>query len=110
MPDDEERAGELDEERRAELAAQITAQVAADLWRTIDRRMRALEGPGWHGGHDPELCQVREGPEQGRLFWEVGERHLLVDKYVVEATPTRRRVIGPEGVIAEYELVRPELN
>jgi hypothetical protein len=94
-----------------------TAKTAAAAWRTIDRLMTAVEGEGWAAGKgEADLCQVAEGPEQGRLIWRVGRRDFAVeDEQVVETTlvdglPTRRRVIGGEGVVRDDRIIHPCLN
>jgi hypothetical protein len=96
-------------EDRRRIEVEAIAQVGAEHWRLIDDYMRALEGDRWHGGIDPELSQVEEGPEWGRLLWVVGDRQfiLLADELVDEITldadgkAIRGRRIGPGGVISE---------
>lgn len=92
------------------------AEVAAEHWRTIDRMMRAVDGEGWAAGvEDASLQQVREGPDEERLLWRVGDRQLSVEGVVVETTivngkPTRRRVIGDEGVVSDGPIIQPGPN
>jgi hypothetical protein len=81
--------------------------------------MRAVEGEDWAAGEpEAELGQVAEGPQQGRLFWRVGNRQLIVDAdgvTVIELTladgrPSRRRVIGVDGVVQDDAIIVPGLN
>jgi hypothetical protein len=107
---------ELSDDERRRIEAETIAKVAAERWRVINARLSALEGEGWAAGPgEAELVQVTDGPEQGRVFWQVGSRQLSVAEYVIETTvvdgrATRRRVIGPEGVVADDPIVHPDLN
>jgi hypothetical protein len=106
----------MTEEERREIEGGVAGDVAAEHWRVIDRYLRTLEGDGWALGTEPELRMVAEGPEQGRLFWQVADRQFSVTPCVIETMlrdgqPTRRRLIGPEGIIVD-DLVTdpPELH
>jgi hypothetical protein len=108
--------GESFDEERLRIESERLAKLGAESWRLIAARLRAIDGDGWHGGQDPELEQVIEGPDPGRVFWKVGDRQLEVDGELVIETaivagrPTRRRVIGPGGVVRDDEIITPDLN
>jgi hypothetical protein len=106
---------ELRDEERGRIEAEAVAQVGAERLVLIHRLMSVLEGPDWATGVEKELEQVVDGPGAGKLFWKIGERQFDVEEYVVETTissgrPTRRRVIGREGVVREDAIFDPGLN
>jgi hypothetical protein len=82
-------------------------KLAAYYWTLIDHRMRSLEGEDWAAGERPEFVYGDGGPDDGHLYWRVGDRHLTVDRdHVIETSlndgeTANRRVIGPEGALAD---------
>ncbi len=100
----------LDEDTRRRIEAEAIGKEAARSWRLIEATMERLE-PGWPG-ETPEaadlLWVVGPGP---KLAWRIGEAlYRATEDLVIEETLGRRRLIGPEGVLLDEPLLRPELN
>jgi hypothetical protein len=100
-------------EQRAAIEFEVIAEVADDLRRRVLTIMRKLEGDEW-----PRSTGVDEFAfgfaDDGRLTFHVGDAAYLFARgsegRIVESRPTRVRLLGEEGVIAEREYVRPALN
>jgi hypothetical protein len=82
----------------------------AELIRLVTRLMRNLEGAAWAAPADDLYLGVGEN---GQFTVTVGEAVYVdgpQDDTIIETTSTRVRIIGPEGVLEEQAIVRPELN
>jgi len=108
---------ELSEQERRRVEADVAAKVAAEQFGTLVNTMSAIDGPTWPGEDAAELCQLRDGADEGRLVWTIGSRQYAVEaSTIVETTiasagvSIRVRIIGTNGVIAEHAVVHPEAN
>jgi hypothetical protein len=97
-------------EQRAEIEARVMAEVGADLAQTTTTIMRKVEGPEWPS----PVGEVEWGRAlDGRMTFHVGDAVYYFagdDDRIIEETLGRVRLLDADGVIAEREVVRPELN
>jgi hypothetical protein len=101
----------MDEEPRDPLI-----EVASEQLALIVRRMTALEGADWAAGAEPEIHQLVEGPQTGKIVYRVGDRQFAVEGDEVIVTtisrgrPVRRLVIDDAGIRHDDEIIRPDEN